>query len=135
MKKNLIKIIIQFVIAIALAVAITFSRGFKETTVVADKIKYASDGCTIVSFLYLAVGFLGWIATTGFFDIIEYGVKKALNVAFPSMAEDASGKFIDYKTAKAEKQDGKKTHFSTLIVGAVLLIAAGILTVIWYKYQ
>lgn len=135
MKHNLVKIIIRFVIAIALAVAITFSRGFSETNVIADKIKYASDGFTIVSFVCISLGILSWISTTGFFDIIEYGVKKAINVAFPSIAEDASGKYLDYKTAKAERQDGKKPHYSTLIVGIVLLAVAGILTIIWYQYQ
>jgi len=114
---------------------IAHARGFFVAETTTDRLKAASDGFAIGAFLYIAIGGLSWISTTGFFDIFTYGFKKGAHMIVPGMVKDETGKYFDYKTEQAEKRGDKKTHWITLVLGLILLAISGILCILWYKCQ
>lgn len=131
MKKNL-KYYIQAGVGFGLAFAVMVYRGLFSKPSLADKVMAVGDGFTVAAVLYLGIGSLMWISTTGFFDIFGYAVKKAAHALIPGMVNDDAGRYYEYKVEKEEKRKGFLEHF-TLKLGLLFLIISAILLFVWYQ--
>lgn len=81
-----------------------------------------SDGFFIAGFLIAAVGLLGMIATTGFFDIFGYAFSSLLVLFSPMRRPEKHRRYLEYKLEREEKRKGKMTFI--FITGVLLLLAA-----------
>ena len=127
-----VKYYVQAGLGLVLAFAIMVFRGLFEEGTVADKVMIIGDGFTVVAVLYLGVGALMWVSTTGFFDIFGYAFKKAAHALVPGLVQDDAGRYYEYKVEKEIKRKGFFEHF-TLKLGVVFLIISAILLWVWYQ--
>lgn len=125
------KIWIQLGIGLLIALLVMWYQGAFVATKVSDIIMAIGDGFTVVAILYLGIGALMWISTTGFFDVFGYAFKRAARVFVPNFFVDAEGNFYEYKMEKIEKRKSFSQH-SALIIGAIFWIISIILTAVWY---
>lgn len=124
-------LIIQLLVGLAVSFLLMWQRGLFEASETADRILIISDGFTLVSFLYLGIGSLMWVSTTGVFDIFSFAFKKAAHALIPGKDPQKVGKYYEYRLKKKEKQKEFRGG-SSLIVGAILLGFAIVMTVVWY---
>lgn len=89
-----------------------------------------SDGFFITGVLLASVGLLTWISSTGFFDMLSYGLR-ALTSLVPFKPPKKPKPFYDYKMEREEKR--KKPLNSMLIVGGAYLLLAVVFTVLYYN--
>lgn len=125
------KVLIQVVAGLLIAFFIMWYQGAFVATKTSDIVMAVGDGFTVAAVLYLGMGALMWISTTGFFDIFGYAFKRAARVFIPNFFVDAEGNFYEYKMEKVEKRKGF-SQYSSLIIGAVFLVISIILTMVWY---
>ncbi len=89
-----------------------------------------ADAFTIPSVVIVMVGIMVWISTTGFFDILNYGISRAVNTFIPFKRYD-DVKFYDYKMKKAEK---RISGYSFLFIsGAVYFVPAIIFLILYHQ--
>lgn len=126
------KYIVQSVIGLLLSFGIMCYMGLFQAGTAADRVMLVCDGFSAVALLYLAVGGLLWTASTGFFDIFGYGIRKGAHALIPGLVHDAGTDYYEYRTKKQEerKSGGAKTM---VIVGLGFLAAGLILTAVWYR--
>lgn len=122
---------IQLLIGLAIAFLLMWQRGLFSAQTVADRFLIVCDGMTIVAFLYLGIGSLIWVSTTGWFDIFGYAFKKCAHAFIPGLVHENVGKYYDYKMKKCEERKPFSER-STLIIGTVFLVCSIIFTVVWY---
>ena len=125
------KVLIQLCLGLLIAFLIRWYQGLFVATKLSDILMVISDGFTVVAVLYLGIGALMWISTTGFFDIFGYAFKRATRVFIPNFFGDAEGNFYEYKMEKHEKRKGF-SQYSSLIIGGIFLLISIVLTAIWY---
>lgn len=125
-------LIIQLLVGLTVSFLLMWQRGLFEATGAADRVLIISDGFTLVSFLYLGIGSLMWVSTTGVFDIFGFAFKRAAHALIPGKDPQKVGKYYEYRLEKKEKQK-KFRGGSSLIVGAILLGLSVVMTVVWYK--
>jgi len=85
--------------------------------------RYLSDGCFVVGFMMSGIGVLTWISTTGFFDMMTYGVQYGIRVLvglFGGNRRPQNKDFYEYKTERDEKRG--KPVYSLLICGLVFIV-------------
>ena len=82
-KKTLITMTVQLVIALTLAVLAASSQGFSLEGELYLNCRYLSDGFFIVAVIFVGMGTLLWVSTTGFFDIFSYAMKSLLVLFSP----------------------------------------------------
>lgn len=126
------KLLIQFFVGLAASLLLMWQRGLFETDNAADRVLIISDGFTLVSFLYLGIGGLMWVSTTGIFDIFGYALRKAAHALLPGQDPLKTGTYYEYRLNKKEKQK-KFRGSSSLLAGAILLGLSVLMTAIWYK--
>lgn len=126
-----IKVWIQIGVGLLIAFLIMWYSGIFAMTKLSDIVMAIGDGFTVAAVLYLGIGSLMWISTTGFFDIFGFAFKRGAHAIIPNMFVDAEGGYYEYKMKKAEKRKGFTEHF-TLKLGFVFLIISILLTVVWY---
>ena len=124
-------LLIQFLTGFALSFLLMWQRGLFQVSLPADRVLAVADGLTLASFLYLGIGSLMWVSTTGVFDIFGFAFKKAAHALIPGKDPLKVGKYYEYRLEKKEKQK-KFQGGGMLAVGAVLLVLAGIMTMVWY---
>ena len=126
------KYIVQIIAGVILSFLIMWYRGLFSFESTADTVLIICDGFTITAFLYLGIGSLLWMSTTGFFDIFGYAFKKGAHALIPGHIHDKIGSYYDYVM---DKKTGRKkyTEWSALIVGAGFLLLVIILTIVWYQ--
>lgn len=90
-----------------------------------------SDGCFITGVLLAGVGFLTWISSTGFFDMLYYGCQSLKVFVMPFKAPKKPKAFYDYKTERATKR--KKPLNTVLLVGLAYLALAALFTMLYYN--
>ena len=129
MKK--LKYWIQVAIGLLFAFVIMSYRGLFEKTVLSDKVMAVCDGFTVAAFLYLCMGALLWVSSTGWFDIFGFAVKRAAHMFFPARFEDVEKGYYEYKVKKSKKRKVFAEHF-TLMLGVIFLVISIILTAAWY---
>ncbi len=128
---KMIKILVQLIVGLVIAFAVAFYQGVFVLTKPSDIVMAIGDGFTVAAVLYLGMGALTWISTTGFFDIFGYAFKRAARVFIPGLFQDTEARFYEYKVEKMEKRKGY-TQYSGLIIGAIFLGISIILTAVWY---
>ncbi len=126
------KYVIQLLIGVFIAFVIMWQRGLFLAESVADKVLIICDGFTVVAFIYLCLGVLLWISSTGTMDIFSYALKKGVNALVPGRIFDDLGGYYEYKMSKEEKRKGFKER-STLIIGFLFLVISIVLTLVWYS--
>ena len=129
MKK--VKVLVQLIVGLLIAFLIAYYQGVFAFTKASDIVMAIGDGFTVAAVLYLGMGALMWISTTGFFDIFSYAFKRAARVFIPGLFQDTEARFYEYKVEKMEKRTGFTQH-SGLIIGAIFLVISIILTAVWY---
>ncbi|MDE6167913.1 MAG: DUF3899 domain-containing protein [Acetatifactor sp.] len=125
------KYIVQSVIGLFLSFGIMCHRGLFQTETAADRVMLVCDGFSAVALLYMAVGGLLWTASTGFFDIFGYGIRKGAHALLPGLVHDAGTDYYEYRM---EKREGRKSggEKSMIIVGWGYFILGTALTAVWY---
>lgn len=121
--------IIQLVIGLLLVGAILCFRDMPEEY--ADRVRAIDDTFTIVALLYLCIGSLLWVSTTGFFDIFGFAVKRALHAFIPGMVKDTVGDYYEYREGRHLKRRSRSLK-STFFAGLFLLLISIGLTLWWY---
>ena len=92
-----------------------------------------SDGFFVAAVLLLGMGGLKSVRNRGFFDMAAYGISAALHTAMPflkmnSPLDEREEDFVAYKERKKEE---RKSAREILWAGAVYLILAAIMLVIY----
>ena len=126
------KFVATLVIGLLLSFAAMWIRGLFDAESVDEIVMAISDGFTVAGLLYLCLGALMWVSTTGFFDIFGYAFKKAAHALFPGMVDNTSANYYDYKVGKLGKRKGFSQH-SALVIGAGFIVISFILTMVWYS--
>lgn len=125
------KYIIQSLIALAFAVTLMWCCGVLETETVADRVKAVCDGFSVAALLYISMGAILWVSTTGFFDIFSYAFKKGAHAIIPVTFQDMPRGYYEYKMEKNANRK-ERTHWFTLVLGGIMLVISLILTAVWY---
>jgi hypothetical protein len=124
---------IEALVGLLLASLIMWSRGVFTAKDAAAVVMAIGDGFTVVAVLYLGVGALMWVSTTGMFDVFGYAVKRGMRALIPGFySEDADGRFYEYKVKQEEKRKKGFTQYSTLIWGMIFFAISIVLTAVWY---
>ena len=130
---NKMKFWIEALIGLLLATLVMWTRGVFAAKDTAAMVMAIGDGFTVVAVLYLGIGAMMWVSTTGMFDIFGYAVKRGMRALIPGFySEDADGRFYEYKVKQEEKRKKGFTQYSTLIWGGIFLIISVIMTAVWY---
>lgn len=90
-----------------------------------------SDGCFITGVLLAGIGFLTWISSTGFFDMLYYGFQSLKVFVMPFKAPKKPKAFYDYKTERQTRR--KKPLNSVLMVGLAYLALAALFAALYYN--
>ena len=122
---------IQTVAGLILSGLVMYWQGVFTCDNTADVIRGVCDGFTITALLYVAVGMLLWISTTGFFDIFGFAFRKGLHHILPVLIREDPGGYYEYKTDQEEKRQVKPQR-ATLLVGLFFLAISIVLTLVWY---
>lgn len=122
-KKTLKSIGIQFGIAAALSVAVAFANGLSFSDESSLIWHHLCDGFFIIAVMYVGVGSLMWISTTGFFDIFGYAVK-FIAYRFSPSHRDEKFTYFDYKCEQNDKRDAKPMTHTVLIAGLFVMACA-----------
>lgn len=87
-----------------------------------------TDAFTIPSVVIVMLGALVWVSTTGFFDMLTYGTRRAANALFPFYRYEYVP-FYDYKV----KKDSKRiTGYSFMFIsGGIYFIPAIVFMIIY----
>lgn len=127
------KYIVQTLLGLVLSVGVMFYQGLFEAKSGADRILIICDGFTVTALLFLSMGIILWVATTGFFDIFGYALRKGAHALIPGLVRDELPGFYEYKL---EKQEERKTkgEKSMLLIGAAFLLVSLALTAVWMQY-
>ena len=92
--------------------------------------KALADAFTIPGVVFLMVGVLVWVSTTGFFDFLGYALGNFGRMLIP-MSKKPHQTFYDYKVSRSEK---RAAGYSCIFVTGALLIAVAIVfTILFYK--
>lgn len=127
------KYIVQTLLGLLLSVGVMFYQGLFEAESAADRIMLICDGFTVTALLFLSMGVILWVATTGFFDIFGYALRKGAHALVPGLVRDNLSGFYEYKLEKQEerKTKGEKSIF---LIGAAFLLVSLVLTAVWMQY-
>ena len=132
-KKTLITIAVQLVNALMLAVLAASSQGFSLEGELYLNCRYLCDGFFIVAVLFVGMGTLLWVSTTGFFDIFSYAMKSLLVLFSPLKKPSEHPHFYEYKCEREAKRKGKSITHTVLIVGLILLALSLICLALYYN--
>lgn len=123
----------QLLTGLLMAFVVMGVRGlFDPETTLSGKVMAISDGFSVTGLLYIGMGSLMWVSTTGLFDIFAYAVRKGAHGLIPGMVKDTDGDYYSYKMDKKEKRK-PFSGMSSLVTGAVFVIISVIFTVVWYN--
>lgn len=132
-KKTLISMLIELVVALGVAFAAAFAFGFSTGTAAHLNCRYLSDGCFISAVMFIGIGGLMWIASTGFFDIFGYAFKSLLVLFVPIKKPSEFPHYYEYKCEKDAKREGKSVTYTVLISGLIVLALSVLMLVLYYQ--
>ena len=127
-------LIIKYAVSLCLgALAVWVTLGLRDFASIADealRMKALADSFTIPGVIFLMVGVLVWVSTTGFFDFIGYALGSFGRALIP-MSKKPHQSFYDYKVSRMEK---RASGYSCIFVtGALLVAMAAIFTILFYR--
>ncbi|MBQ8554734.1 MAG: DUF3899 domain-containing protein [Clostridia bacterium] len=133
-KKSLvISYLVQSVIAIAIAVGVAWGQGFTTDLELVWWCRLFSDGFFVSALLFIGIGLLIWVSTTGFFDIFSYGFSSLLVLFTPLKKPSDHKHYYEYKCEKEAKRKGKGSPLSILFVGIACLLLSTLLVFLYYQ--
>ena len=111
------------------AAAIAWGRGLKAGADPGSVFMALCDGCFVVGILLVCMGVLLWVGSTGFFDMLSYGLQKLWQrmSAFARGREEQT--YYDYKTSRDRRRS--RAHRVPLLIGAVFLAGAVVFLLLW----
>ncbi len=121
-KKTFTSIAVQLVIALVIAGMVASAQGFSLEGAAYLNCRYFSDGCFVSAVIFVGLGLLLWISTTGFFDIFGYAMKSLLVLFSPLKRPGEHPHYYEYKCEKDAKRKGKPITHTVLIVGLIVLV-------------
>ena len=116
------------------AVMIARYQGLNMARDLAMNARFLSDGCFVVGLMMTGVGALTWVSTTGFFDMLSYGVVygvRAVVGLFGGNRKPNDQTFYDYKAAKDEKRGA--AQYAILISGIVFIALSVGFLIVYYN--
>ena len=96
--------------------------------------RFLSDGCFVVGLMMTGVGALTWVSTTGFFDMLSYGVVygvRAVVGLFGGNRKPNDQTFYEYKMAKDEKRGA--AQFAILVSGIAWIVLSVVFLMGYYR--
>lgn len=123
---------VSLVIGLGLAFAVMWGRGLFSADTADEIVMAVSDGFSVAGLIFLGIGSLIWVSTTGLFDIFAFALKKGAHALIPGMVSDPTEDYYEYKMEKKEKRKGF-TQLSSLIVGIVFVAIGLVLAAVWYQ--
>ena len=132
-KKTLVSMLIQLGIAAAIAGSVALSQGFSLAAEAYLNFRYLSDGFFVAAILFVGMGGLLWISTTGFFDIFSYAFKSLFVLFSPLKKAKEFPHYYDYKCEKDAKREGKPITHTVLVVGLICLAVSLVCLALYYK--
>ena len=119
-------------IAIFLLLAVT--RGGFDAESPEEMWLILCDALFVPCALMTAFGLLLFASKGGVFDMLRFGVQKALSVILPKKKREEMPKsFYDYKVEREAKGHARMGHI--LAVGIVFLVLAGLALMIYNRYE
>lgn len=109
------------------------ARGAFKAEKTAEVVMAVGDGFTVAAFLYLGTGALVWVASTGWFDIFGFAVKRGIHAILPNFFPEETDGYYEYKVKKAEKRK-EFTEYLALKLGGIFLLISLLLTLVWYGF-
>ena len=117
-------------VALAIALAVAVWRGLARGNAFSLNCRYLSDGFFVSGMMLTGLGALIWISTTGFFDMLSYGVH-SLTVLFSTLKKPQDhASFYDYKTARDAKRG--KPRFGILFAGVGCILVSLLFLTLYY---
>ena len=116
------------------AVMIACYQGLDAAQTLSMNARFLSDGCFVVGLLMTGVGLLTWVSTTGFFDMLSYGViygVRAVVGLFGGSRKPNDQTFYDYKMAKEEKRGA--AQYAILVSGIVFIALSVVFLMTYYR--
>lgn len=132
-KKKRKPLLIQLGIALGIAAMVACSQGLSLKSSAQVNFGALCDGCFISAVLFVGLGSLMWIASTGFFDLFSYGVKSLMNFLTPTKKLKDFPDYYEYKCEKDEKREGRAATYSVLLAG-LMVFALSVLFLLLYNH-
>ena len=132
-KKTLISIAVQMVIALLIAIPVALHQGLSLEGAAYLNCRWLSDGFFVSAVIFVGMGGLFWVSTTGFFDIFSYAFKSLFVLFSPIKKAREFPHYYDYKCEKDAKREGKPISHTVLVVGLICLAASLICLALYYN--
>ena len=116
------------------AVMIARYQGLDAAQTLSVNARFLSDGCFVVGLMMTGVGLLTWVSTTGFFDMLSYGViygVRAVVGLFGGSRKPNDQTFYDYKMAKEEKRGA--AQYAILVSGIAWIVLSVVFLMGYYR--
>jgi len=81
-----------------------------------------SDGFFVAAMIYLGIGALLYVSSTGTLDMLMYGLRSLVHVFLPRTLHRDKGGFYEYKMKK--KENRKPVPFQMIWIGLAFLLLA-----------
>lgn len=131
-KKTLLSIAVQLITAVIIAVSVAGYQGFALEQELYLNCRYLSDGFFVSAVIFVGLGVLLWISTTGFFDIFSYAFKSLLVLFSPLKKASEHPHYYEYKCEKDAKREGKPITHTVLVAGLIVLALCLISLALYY---
>ena len=115
--------VILLVVESVIALLIAWRQGMAVSNPFSLNARYLSDGCFVIGLTVSGIGALTWIASTGFFDMMSYGIGYGVRVllgVFSINRKPKNRNFYEYKMAKAEKRS--EPIYFILVCGMIFVL-------------
>ena len=132
-KKTLISIAVQMGIALLIAIPVALNQGLSMEGAAHLNCRWLSDGFFVSAVIFVGMGGLLWVSTTGFFDIFSYAFQSLLVLFSPLKKGKEFPHYYDYKCEKDAKREGKPISHTVLVVGLICLAASLICLALYYS--
>lgn len=117
--KKRFRLLIQLGVAALIALAVALIQGLSLHDPAVESCRHLCDGFFITSVIYISLGGLVFISTTGFFDMFSYGVKSL--AAYFTQRDKDFPHFYDFKCEQDAKRQDKPVTYTVLYVGLICL--------------
>ncbi|MBR6028569.1 MAG: DUF3899 domain-containing protein [Clostridia bacterium] len=117
-------------VALVIAIVVSLIQGLGLGRSAQVNLRALSDGFFVAGVLVCGVGLLMLIDTTGFFDMLLYGLQGLWHRLTPFLHPKGQEAFYDFKTARASRRG--KTRWELVLVGVGCFLIAGIFLIFYY---
>ena len=132
-KNTLISLLVQLLIASGIALAVAVNQGFSLQGQLFLNCRFLSDGFFVSTVIFLGLGLLLWISTTGFFDIFSYGFKSLLVLFTPLKKASEHPHYYEYKCEKDATRSSKHINYTVLWAGLICLGLSLLALLLYYQ--